>query len=323
MGIFSAISSGLQTLAGVAAPAVAPVIAGLFGSRDTDKTNEANSDAVKAQNASNEKIAAQNLQFQRENLDYQKALQQKIFDREDSSYARTVADMRAAGLNPLTMNGTNQAGAVVPTEPLHNEYQAAAFTGRQPKNFSWIAQLPSYYDIKKQKAEADIATGEAKFNEDTEDDRKAALRAELQMKILQNISQQYDNADKFRRELFDSYFEINSGMSEKERSNKIISKLFNSDSSYVEDKNSIFGHHDYQPGHNWQEGWKRSPDNYDGTTNDFSSSFFPSSFKTFNKVYGASTAAEGIGDILKDIIDVKNLFKAPATPKPNVKKKLQ
>lgn len=56
-----------------------------------------------------------NLQFQYDNLEYQKALQEKIFDREDTSYQRTINDMRKAGLSPLAMNGTNNAGSAIPT----------------------------------------------------------------------------------------------------------------------------------------------------------------------------------------------------------------
>lgn len=74
-------------------------------------------------NVVNKEIAEQNLQFQRENLDYQKALQERIFDREDTSYQRTVNDMRQAGLNPLTMNGKNGSGEAIATTPLHNDFQ--------------------------------------------------------------------------------------------------------------------------------------------------------------------------------------------------------
>lgn len=52
---------------------------------------------------------------QQKNLNYQKQLQQKLFDREDTSYQRTVADMRNAGLNPLSMSSTNGSGATVST----------------------------------------------------------------------------------------------------------------------------------------------------------------------------------------------------------------
>lgn len=76
-----------------------------------------------ASNRVNYETAMQNLEYQRENLDYQKALQKEIFNREDTSYQRTVEDMRAAGLNPLTMTGTDDAGEAIATNPLHNDFQ--------------------------------------------------------------------------------------------------------------------------------------------------------------------------------------------------------
>lgn len=74
-------------------------------------------------NTTNQNIANQNLGFQRENLDYQKALQREIFEREDNAYQRSVNDMRLAGMNPLAMQGTNGAGEAIATEPMHNDYQ--------------------------------------------------------------------------------------------------------------------------------------------------------------------------------------------------------
>lgn len=74
-------------------------------------------------NIKNEEIANQNLDFQKENFEYQKAIQEEMFQREDTAYERTVADMRNAGLNPLSMQGANSAGEVIPTTPLHNDFQ--------------------------------------------------------------------------------------------------------------------------------------------------------------------------------------------------------
>ena len=66
-------------------------------------------------------VNEQNLDFQRENLDYQKALQQQQFGREDSTYQRTVDDMRLAGLNPLSMNGLNASGESIATSPMESQ----------------------------------------------------------------------------------------------------------------------------------------------------------------------------------------------------------
>lgn len=73
----------------------------------------------KAQKEMNEK----NLSFQKENLDYQKHLQQQIFEREDTAHQREVKDLRSAGLNPLLSTGAGAgAGSVVPTEAMQTNY---------------------------------------------------------------------------------------------------------------------------------------------------------------------------------------------------------
>lgn len=51
------------------------------------------------------------------NYDYQKALQQKIFAREDTAVQRRMADLQAAGLNPQLAAGSGAgAGTVVNTK---------------------------------------------------------------------------------------------------------------------------------------------------------------------------------------------------------------
>lgn len=104
----------------------------------TNDTNKAISDSV---NETNKAIAEQNLGFQRENLEYQKALQQQIFEREDTAYQRTAQDMAAAGINPLMMNGTDASGDVVSTTPLQNDYQATGYQaqGYEAKGATMIA----------------------------------------------------------------------------------------------------------------------------------------------------------------------------------------
>lgn len=87
-------------------------------------TNQANRDIAKETNATNFQIAQENLGYQRELQEYNKALQQQIFEREDTSYERTARDMRNAGLNPLSMQGTNGAGEAIAQTPLNNNFQA-------------------------------------------------------------------------------------------------------------------------------------------------------------------------------------------------------
>lgn len=82
------------------------------------ETNDVNREIAEKNLEYQKEWNAEQMKFQRENFDYQKALQERIFAREDSSYQRTVNDMRAAGLSPLTMNGTNGAGEALQTSPI-------------------------------------------------------------------------------------------------------------------------------------------------------------------------------------------------------------
>ncbi len=101
-----------------------------------------------ATNAANNQIAEQNLAFQKENLEYQKSLQQQIFEREDTAYQRKVNDLIAAGINPAvaaTGSGSN-AGSVVNTQALHNDmrYQAPQFNiGSLIDTFKSLKQIKS------------------------------------------------------------------------------------------------------------------------------------------------------------------------------------
>lgn len=233
-------------------------------------------------NTTNKDIADQNLEFQRENLDYQKALQQQIFNREDSSYQRTVSDMRAAGLNPLSMTGTNAAGAIVPTAPLNNQYQHQDVSG-----LNAISSVLSLFQglrsnqaqIDKTEAETDAQEIENDFNRSTADSRRAGLFAE-------NLSKQIQAMDSKDQRYYNQFFNLNNSMSEKERIAHIALKItgYNTATYWKDGKLST------NPKLDWSEEVHPSG---------FNSDALAKSIKDFSKVLSQS-GNELVSDIVKD-----------------------
>ena len=63
----------------------------------------------------NQKLNKENLQLQKDKFEYDKQLQQQIFQREDSAVQRNVKDKLQAGINPLLDAQQAGAGSVVQT----------------------------------------------------------------------------------------------------------------------------------------------------------------------------------------------------------------
>ena len=237
MGLLSAIGAGASAI--LNSGIVPPVISGLFGLKQQDKANQAVNDT----NSTNMAIAQQNLQFQRENLDYQKALQQQIFQREDSSYQRTVNDMRQAGISPLAMNGTNGAGEAIATTAMNNDYKDSSYMKQFPNHvesalntYSQLVALKqnqamNQAQIDKVNAETEGIKTENRFSSLDFANRLAKSIMEKnnyaadyvgktranEFARLQNIMQGYLNADAKRQSDYNSYFGLNPQMTPYER----------------------------------------------------------------------------------------------------------
>ena len=142
-------------------------------------------------NQANRDINLENIKFQEKNLEYQKELQQQIFEREDTAYQRKVDDLIAAGINPAVAAGGSgsNAGAVVNTQAPHNDmkYQAPQLNIGSVidtlKSIKQIASIEEQVNVAKQQAEyiaslrkkADAETNKIVFDNNfftkTEEDR--------------------------------------------------------------------------------------------------------------------------------------------------------
>lgn len=71
-----------------------------------------------------------NMNFRQQEFDYNKALQQTLFDREDTSLQRSVNDARGAGLSPLA--GLNGAGAGQAVSVGSSDVNSSSPTGQNP-----------------------------------------------------------------------------------------------------------------------------------------------------------------------------------------------
>lgn len=96
---------------------------------------------------------AENMKFQREQFNYQKELNNKMFEREDNAVVRRMKDLSNAGINPLMADGQSASAA---------GGSSTSFTGTdaaQMEMFDTSTMLSAFLDsqrIKNEKAQTKI-----------------------------------------------------------------------------------------------------------------------------------------------------------------------
>lgn len=174
----------------------------LYSQYKTNQTNKQIADQANQTTLQNNAWTKENfekqLQWQKDQYfdqeSYARALQEQLFNREDNSYQRTVADIMASGLSPLAINGTNDSGSVVSQAQVPNA-NVPELSGINPYqlnslNFGQLADIIAAADTRRlQERSLDIQ--EEKNLSDTEQrelDRKENAR-EADAKLEQSDKQ--------------------------------------------------------------------------------------------------------------------------------------
>lgn len=216
-----------------------------------------NREAQERWNKEQAAISRDNLQFQKDKWEYDKILQQTMLDREDTAYQRTVNDMRAAGISPLAMNGTNSAGEAISTEAPQQELNTQPYQNNSPQtpvDFGITADfgnLANFYlqakaskaQIKNLEAQTEAQQIENRYNSAIYDKRLENYGYQSDDNRLNNLIKQYEQLDKKRQYEFNSYFGIHESMPEKERAMMFALKALGKDYkslSDIQDKSSSF-----------------------------------------------------------------------------------
>lgn len=154
-------------------------IAGLWSTAMTNSTNQKMND----QNiAMQDRWNVEAMKRYDEEFGYNKALQQQLFEREDTAIQRQVADMAKAGINPLsqTLTGSNAGQAVGLPNPVN---------GQAPQNTFAMQGYTNFHNLVAGALEAENAMQQI----DTAGVARDKLNSERNYQELLNEEQKIDN----------------------------------------------------------------------------------------------------------------------------------
>ncbi len=236
-------ASAIAALGGLIGNAAGNIWSNITGQANTEATNRTNKEIALWNMLQQQKTNEMNYGMFKENLDYQKALNEQIMQREDTSYQRTVADMRKAGLNPLTMSGLNGSGGNVANvspysqEPITNNYMPETFRPNLQINNLTMEALQTMNELqdfqigedyqRQQKAIADSAEYKAKEDGWT-------LFNKIADSKLNTMTKQYLLEDMARNMDFNAEHGIFNGMSETDRNTRFLKNALGDSPNKVE-----------------------------------------------------------------------------------------
>lgn len=178
----------------------------------------------------------QNLSLQKKNLDWQKHVQQEIWNREDTAVQRRMKDLRDAGLNPWSAAGQSaNAGSIVNTQAPQQDLSYL-------QDFSKVAQTPAnmigaYIDAMKA----------------TEQIKQAKLQTTYQELINKNLSLRNEYQNLFNLD-FGNYYTTEWMYPETDENGVVHYKSFNYKKGYGPD----YGTMDFKDIMNSTLGFKRA-----------------------------------------------------------------
>lgn len=222
-------------------PIIAPLLAGAgLGSFNKDFRNWFSTTVDSLTGKASTDISNKNLNFQKEQSEYEQQLQQQIFEREDTAYQRAVRDARSAGLSALSVNSGSSAGEVVSTSaPQQQDTSQVGFAnGMNMLNmFNSVVSNLGNLKIQSNLASSQIAKENAETIKTLEEANNARLSNPITRKILnQNLTSlmnrnelnsfampfykdylEWDHLDKKNIQLYNDWYGLNSSMQPIER----------------------------------------------------------------------------------------------------------